>query len=382
MKINICSAVARLVFLLASVPTASAQTTFSFTNLGTLGGIESYARAINASGQIVGISADASTANHAVIWEWNGSSYNAAVSLSADNSGAQAINASGQITGFGNLTINTHATIWANDVGHTATERPSLTGVKYSAGYGINASGQVVGQAHNASIQFRAVKWNSSNPFAITELTMLGTGNESGASAINASGQVVGYSRATNNGPFRAVLWNGVTPTDLGALGLGGNFSGANSINDSGQIAGWSYITGDTAPHAAFWNGVTTAIDLGTLPGGTTSYAMGINTSGLIVGYSDTLASGGDHAFLYSNATLYDLNNFVTGASGWTLRQASAINDLGQIVGYASDVGGNNHAFVLTPVAIPEPTAGAAVVASIALLATTAWWRKRAAFFL
>jgi hypothetical protein len=47
-----------------------------------------------------------------------------------------------------------------------------------------------------------------------------------------------------------------------------------------------------------------------------------------------------------------DLNDLVPDDSGWTITRATAINDLGQIVGYGM-IDGNEHAFLLTPV--PEP---------------------------
>ena len=46
---------------------------------------------------------------------------------------------------------------------------------------------------------------------------------------------------------------------------------------------------------------------------------------------------------------MYDLNNLIPANSGWTLVNASAINDLGQIVGNGL-VNGAGHAFRLDPV--------------------------------
>ena len=53
------------------------------------------------------------------------------------------------------------------------------------------------------------------------------------ARGINNSGQVVGTSQVS--GDFRAVVWNGTTPTFLSSVGL---HSEGNSINDAGQVAG------------------------------------------------------------------------------------------------------------------------------------------------
>jgi probable HAF family extracellular repeat protein len=73
-----------------------------------------------------------------------------------------------------------------------------------------------------------------------------------------------------------------------------------------------------------------TITDLGTL-GGMRSYATAINNSGQVVGYADTSASNNDearHAFLYSGGTMSDL-----GALGGIGSRANGINDLGQVVG-------------------------------------------------
>jgi probable HAF family extracellular repeat protein len=96
--------------------------------------------------------------------------------------------------------------------------------------------------------------------------------------------------------------------------------------------------------------------DLGTLAGATSSTGIGINDAGQIVGNS-LLTTGTTHGFLYSNGTLYDLNNLVSPASGVTdialNFQGDPINNSGQIPAYGT-IGGQSHALLLTPV--PEPT--------------------------
>ena len=79
--------------------------------------------------------------------------------------------------------------------------------------------------------------------------------------------------------------------------------------------------------------------DLGTL-GGTRSAAFGINTAGHIVGYSDT-AEGQQHAFLYNGGSLIDL-----GTLGGENSYANRINDLGLVVGRAETEKGEYRAFV------------------------------------
>ena len=56
------------------------------------------------------------------------------------------------------------------------------------------------------------------------------------AFAINSSGQVAGESCESDNVECHNVIWNGVTPTDLGASGGGAVLA----INDSAQLAGFT----------------------------------------------------------------------------------------------------------------------------------------------
>jgi probable HAF family extracellular repeat protein len=50
---------------------------------------------------------------------------------------------------------------------------------------------------------------------------------------------------------------------------------------------------------------------------------------------------------------MFDLNDLLLNASGWTLTEAAAINDNGQIVGLGRNGLGQTEAFLLTPVPLP-----------------------------
>src|SRR5215217_7838737 len=122
------------------------------------------------------------------------------------------------------------------------------------------------------------------------------------------------------------------TPTyykveDLGTLG--GSRSGASAINDSGQVVGSSYLAGDQNNRAFLYKDAKMT-DLGTL-GGTSSEAKGINKSGQVVGWSDN-SSGERRAFFYDSANgMKDLNDLIPADSGWTIYEATAINNNGKI---------------------------------------------------
>ena len=133
----------------------------------------------------------------------------------------------------------------------------------------------------------------------------------------------------------------------------------AAAINASGQVAGFSNTTGDAAYHAYLWTPTTpngtsgTMQDLATL-GGLNSYSYNVGAGGQVVGASEVeITSDDTHAFLYTSGSgMVDLNTLIDPLSGWELLDAADINDAGQITGQGL-IGGEYHAYLLTPVPIP-----------------------------
>ena len=202
---------------------------------------------------------------------------------------------------------------------------------------GINDSGQIVG----TSASGRAILVTGDQT---QDLGTLG-GAVAYPTAINSAGQVVGMSM-TAAGQGEAFLYTGGQMLQLGSADLSVVGVYPIKINDLGQVVG------TTAGQHAFLYTAGEMQDLGTLPGSSVSHAYGISGSGQVVGYADTPT--GVHGFLYNGSTMIDLNTVIDPSSGWTLGFATAINDLGQIVGSGTNSLGQAHAFLLTPV--PEPT--------------------------
>ena len=137
---------------------------------------------------------------------------------------------------------------------------------------------------------------------------------ESYATAINDRGQIVGQILGDHTGIWGA-LWEGGKAVVLG------HFS-PYDINYSGQVVG------DDGSHAILWHrGQASA--LADLPGTTRSTASAINDRGQIVGYARV---GGSRPVLWQNGVPIDL-----GTLGGPEGKAEGINNRGQIVGTSTD---------------------------------------------
>ena len=356
-----------LTAILASLVAGSAAGNtiqYTVTDLGNLAGdSESAAYGINNSGQVVGASyipmAWDST-GHAFLYS-NGTMSDLGTIGGFPFSAASGINASGQVVGYAGAAPgftflgDNHAFIYSNG---TMTELHALGAY---AATGINDSGQVVGT-------FIPSGTGSSHAFLYSNGTMtdLGTlgGKSSYAYGVNAGGQVVGDANTADNAAYHAFLYTNGNMQNLGDLG--GGVSVAYGINASGQVVGYAGTAGDVAHAFLYSNGTMT--DLGTLAGYADSCALGINAGGQVVGEDDNIS--GDTYRLFSLATepCAYLNSLIDTSSGWTLEEATAVNDNGWIVGQGyNSLTGQEDAVLLTP--IPEPSTFVLLCAAAGLLA-------------
>ncbi len=323
--------------LVAGVTAAHSATYYTVTDLGTLAGPLGAAANISGNGLVAGLSTLPSGNYHAVLW--NGAPVDLGVLVGDSQSYAFAVNDSGQVVGvsydYGDL--SPHAFRWQAGV---------LTSLGAFSPHDINNSGVVVGHTtvFNAASLWvdHPCTWSSGS---LVEMATLG-GHNGQAMAVNAAGQIAGQSFLIDNKTLRACVWMNGTPHDLASLaGTATAKSAATDLNDSGQVVGWS----DTAagvPHATLFQidaggAVLSRTDLGVL-GSTNSYAHGVNNAGMVVGVSD------GRAFVWQAGTMTDLNAAIASTSGWMISNAAAINDAGVIVGEAVRHG-FGRAVMLTP---------------------------------
>lgn len=269
-------------------------------DLGTLGGVSSYATGINDQGEVCGFSYRPYVPDNitfsAFVWR------------------------SPQLVDLGELTAD-----------------PDIRAT------GINNAGQIVGTSRTLG----GFLWEKG---VFTPLPFL-------PRAINNKSQVIGQADLN-----RPVLWQQgqIIPLEPLASAIGGG--AVEAINGKGQVVGTIQMPaaggrdGFRFAHACVWQNGRLQ-DLGTL-GGTGSQALSINNRGEIVGNADTptiIQTGFGpnhlfHAFLYRDGKMLDLNSLLPPGTDWELHQATSINDLGQIVGYGykgGDLG--THAYLLSP---------------------------------
>jgi len=257
---------------------------------------------------------------------------------------ATAVNTAGAVVGFSEVTAapaGVKAVRWTvSSVDGSASAAATLNPISgaYSAAYGVNTAGTVVGESESgAGGSIVAAFWPAGGAAA----TALPAGSFPGPSCAYgannaATPQIVGEA-TTAGGVLRAVLWNGTTgaPVDLGSLAGATGASSAYAINDNGIVVGESE-TATGVTHAAAWlvsGGAKTAgpVDLGIITvADTRSIAFGVDSTGRVVGES-VAQDGTTHAGLWilNPATLAPATKTDLGANG----TAYAINDSNRIAG-------------------------------------------------
>src|SRR5882672_4130383 len=314
------------------------------SDLGTLGGTQSVATAVNETGMIAGASGTATGSQHAFIWtEKAGMADLGTLPAPFSNSYATGINDKNVVVGQSWKTTGdfaTHGFAWTRGGG--MVDIGSLGGDTYPNA--VNGDGLVVGTAYTAGFEeSRPFAWTRSR--GLIDLGSLG-GHFGEALAVSDTGVVVGYSYTAGDPSYpHPFVWTRATGMiDLGTLASG--YSGyATAVNDDGIVVGYTSTIGNAELRAFKWSFATGMINLGT-PSGGDSYATGISKEGLVAGNSVTADGQGLQGFAWTQVDgLLNLDSPVSG----TYTQIESINGSGRIFGFKYHLGGEGHATVWKP---------------------------------
>lgn len=352
-----------LIALLACLLSASAlaQPRYTMLDLGTLGGAESGANALNASAAVVGWSETAEGSRHAFLYR-DGELIDLGTLPGGRDSVATDINDAGLVVGFSAINefgpafpAVTQAFAWQERmVALGALYCPCTFNDRYgsSSASAISETAQVVGSSETVRGERvrHAFLFEGGAP---RDLSTAGSWSVSRALDIGAGGVVVGnVAVATGPGagsllPPQAAGWLDGQEIVLGGL-PGDPASSIEAINDSGAGAGWSGAAGPGARTAVLFR-ASGLQALAPLPGHESSMALDINNGLQVAGWSEAAAGTAQrHAVLWEAGEAFDLNLLSELDAGWHLLEASAINEAGEIVGTAL-YNGQQRAFLLRP---------------------------------
>jgi uncharacterized membrane protein len=355
-------------FACASIITSAlAQPRYAITDLGVLSGTAiSLAANLNDRGDVVGSCQSVSGSFNDVGFVWRNGVMTSTGKLPKGNySDATAINLSGAVVGDGD-TGDFRPQSWVTTASGLVNFFPNNGGNTHAIG--INNSGAICGY-YTKSLSGRTASWRGAiwtvdpkdpRKYRTTDLPAIPGNDATFTSAIswafNQAGQAAGWAVNDIIGQH-AAFWNNDAAHSVVDLGtFPGDWSSiAWGMNDLGQVVGESHPPFGSRP--VVWNNdaAHTAIELPLLPGDNYGIASRINNLGQVLGSSaagelGTWNVGPARLVLWRDGDVFELQTLhdpATGA-GWTITTASAINNLGQIVGTGIH-NGQTRAFLMTP---------------------------------
>jgi probable HAF family extracellular repeat protein len=287
-------------------------------------------------------------------------------SLGGQLSSGAGINDRNWVTGASDLAgdLITHAALWR---GATVTDLGTLGGENSAVVFASHSDRFVVGVSETGVVNPDGEVW-SCNAFFVgapthhdcvgfvwqnghmIALPVFPGGHNGFAAGSNRLGQIVGWAENRTVDPscvspqvrqFRAALWEPRTHSIRELVPLpGDSTSAAVAINDLGQVVGISgacgtAVGGVSATHAVLWDRRGDPHDLGNIGGTQWNTPVAINDRGEVVGFANvpggaTPANLYPHAFVWTARTgMRDLETL----SGDVLSEGLGLNDRGEIVG-------------------------------------------------
>jgi uncharacterized membrane protein len=220
-------------------PSSPRGTSGSITDLGSLGGTETFAFGINEEGLITG-----GSNNHAFVWNGSinaltepaGAAASFADDVSDPSSGTR------YVAGRIDFSDGSRAAVWrlsGSDLEVAPDLLPGLRADNAGQAFAVNAAGTAVGDALDDTGLNQPVRWTLSGSTWTPQKLDLSGGTYGQAFDVNAAGVAVGYQRNTAGCDRRGLVWapGSTTPTALQDLD-GGPCSVAWAINNAGHITG------------------------------------------------------------------------------------------------------------------------------------------------
>jgi probable HAF family extracellular repeat protein len=342
LRIAVCVTLAAWASLCLGTASPASPPRYTITDLGTLGGDESYATGLNELGQVIGQSetTPGQTVAHAFLWT-NGHMVDLGT-LGGPYSWASGVNALGQVVGS-SWTANssdTHGFLWDQN---GMIDLGTLDGRKgFSHAYGINDLGQIVGTTAATGDWFQ-------RPFLWERGIMqdLGTGDAKGgvARAINNHGQIVGAAISADQNS-RPALWDHgqfyLFPTSSSLPGK----NGAVGINDAGQVIIQSFQPTRQFWWAQLWSqgrlqDLSPSAEVA-------SEVDALSPAGQIVGWIHDPSEKVAHVALWEGGRVDEVDTLIPPDSGWTDLYLNGVNSAGQIAGRGVR-NGKERAILITP---------------------------------